>query len=483
MNKAQILFVGDFDKAFLKQLTGDNWEIKHKATCEEAIDLLEREKITLIVAKDKIERINGYQLCLLIKSNPDTCNLPFYILGEKKKKGTTIVGSLFAQPNRIAEYSEVINKPQSLVKLFKEDLKEFGKNVDSKQTRFLPACSAAEHDGDIINKVNSELLLERFVSSRMLSLLRWPTVKSQYLNDCFLALKDILKADLFGIAISSSHKPWLAFSGNKNLNQQSFDNLLNKVRDNSVLAQEISLLASPPLVEKGGSSISDLMLMSIVNDKSASGSLIIAKYDNQKFSPLERVIIGYVERYAKPLFEFLIAEQAMDKIVSREAVRAAVDPLTGLYNLEFLIGFLQQQLLFSFRNKFAVSLLMIDIDRFSQINSALGQAVADAILAKLAEKLLSIIRGSDLLARYNSDKFVIVLPNTPLSGARVLAEKIRLEIEQTNFFIGRQSGPSVTVSVGVAEYDPHDLNPETILKEAKSALQKAKENGRNRVAL
>ena len=85
MNKAQILFVGDFDRAFLKQLSGDNWEIKHRLTCEEAIDLLEREKITLIIAKDKIERITGYQLCLLIKSNPNTCNLPFYILGEKKK--------------------------------------------------------------------------------------------------------------------------------------------------------------------------------------------------------------------------------------------------------------------------------------------------------------------------------------------------------------------------------------------------------------
>ena len=394
-----------------------------------------------------------------------------------------MAGALFARPNRIAEYSEVINKPQSLAKLLKEDLKNFSKNVNSEQIQFLPACSAVEHGGDLTSKVNSELLLERFVSTRMFSLWHWPSVKSQYLNECFLAFNDILKADLFGIAISSSHKPWLAFSGSKNLNQQSFDNLMNKVRDNFVLAQEISLVASPPTVKTGGSVISDLKLISIVNDRSASGSLIIAKYDNQKFSPLERVIIGYLERYAKPLFEFLVAEQAMDHIVSREAVRAAVDSLTGLYNLEFLVGFLQQQLLFSFRNKFAVSLLMVDIDRFSQINSALGQAVADTILAKLAERLLSIIRGSDLLARYNSDKFVIVLPNTPLNGARVLAEKIRLEIEQTNFFVGRQPGPSITVSVGVAEYDPHDLNPETILKEAKCALQKAKESGRNKVAL
>jgi diguanylate cyclase (GGDEF)-like protein len=236
-------------------------------------------------------------------------------------------------------------------------------------------------------------------------------------------------------------------------------------------------------MDKGGSTISDLIVLPIINDGSAAGQLVIGKYDNQKFSPLDKVIINYIERYSKPLFEFFVAEQIMDKVISKEATRATVDSLTGLYNLEFLIGFLQQQLLFSFRNKLLVSLLMIDIDRFSQVNSVVGPAVADTILVKIAEKLLSIIRGSDLLARYSGDKFVIVLPNTPLKGARVLAEKIRLEIEQTNFFAGRQPGPSLTVSVGLAEYDPHDLNPETILKDAKTALQKAKENGRNKVAL
>jgi diguanylate cyclase (GGDEF)-like protein len=477
MNKAQILFVGDFDRAFLKHVSNENWEIKHKAKSEEAITLLDKEKITLIIAKDKIEHINGYQLCLLIKSNPETRNLPFYILGEKKQS-RSITGSIFAQPDRVAEYSEVLKKPQSLVKLLSEDLREFGKNpnLGSRQVQLLPACSAAELGGEINNKIDSEILLERFISTNMLSL-------SQYLNECFSVFNRILKADLFGMAISSLHKPWSAFSGSKTLNQQSFDQLINKVEENFILGTKMSLIASPSLTEKGGAVISDSLILSVVSESSTAGRLIIAKYDNQKFSPLERAIIAYIERYSKPLFEFLIAEQAMDKVLSREAVRAAVDPLTGLYNLEFLIGFLQQQLLFSFRNKLAVSLLMVDVDRFSQINGALGQAVADTILVKLAERLLSLVRGSDLLARYNSDKFVVVLPNTPLKGARVLAEKIRLEIEQTNFFAGRQPGPGVTVSVGLAEYDPHDLNPETILKEAKMALQKAKENGRNKVAL
>ncbi len=485
MNKAQILFVGEFEKAFLKYFTSDTWEIKHKANAEEAIDLLERDKITLIVARDKIERLNGYQLCLLIKSNPETRNLPFYILGDKKLRGQAIIGSVLARPNRIAEYGEVINKPQSLAKLFKEDLKDFGKNVgsDHKPITLLPVAHASGIDCDITNKVNCELLLEITVSTSMMRLMHWPKSKSQYLNECFAALNDIVNADLLGIAVSNMDKSWLAFSSRKNLNQKAFDHLLKDVNEEFAPTQDMNLMSSPPLIEKGGANISETISLSIDGNGVAAGKLIIAKYDNQKFSPVERVTISYIERYLKPVFEFLFAEQVVEKVLSREAVRTAIDSLTGLYNLEFLIGFLQQQLLFSFRNKLPVSMLMIDVDSFSQINSALGQAPADTILVKLAEKLLSVIRGSDLLARYSGDKFVIVLPNTALKGARVLAEKIRLEIEQTNFFAGRQPGPSITVSIGVAEYDAHDLNPEAILKEAKLALQKAKEAGRNKVAL
>ncbi len=254
MNKAQILFVGDFDKSFLKQINCDSWEITHKETSAEAIAVLDRTNITLIIAKDKIEPINGYQLCLLVKSNPNTYNLPFYILGEKKQKGASIAASLFARPNRLAEYSEVIKKPQSLAKLIKEDLKDFAKNVSgkSKQNDFFPACNAAEFSGEIKDKINSELLLERFVSIRMLGLLRWPKVRSQYLNDAFIAFGEILKTDLCGIAISHLHKPWLAFSGGKNLNQQSFDTVVTKVRDHLVVAREMTLLSSPPLTEKEG---------------------------------------------------------------------------------------------------------------------------------------------------------------------------------------------------------------------------------------
>lgn len=484
MNKTQILFVGDFDKDFLVKMTCEDWQIKQAYSSKEALDLMAVEPITLVIAKDKIDELNGYQFGLLIKSHPHTFHLPLYILGEKKQIGESVPGSLFCCPDRIAEYGEVIKKPGSLMKLLQEDLKQMKFNSPpAVQTGPLLPASSTETDAGTVARVIDELLLERFISSRMLKMAKWPKAKSQYLTEYFSALNELLDADLFGIGVSTLYKPWLAFSGIKNLNQKSFAGLTDKVKENFLLGQEMEITTAPLLVDKGGATISDFMILPYIEDSSASGCLVFAKCNDQKFTKLERAKIGYISQYSMPIFQFLFAEQAMNKLLTREAVKASVDPLTGLYNLEFLVGFLQQQLLFSFRNKLPVSLLMIDIDSFAQINNALGQAVADTILVKVAERILTMIRGSDLLSHYSGDKFVVVLPNTPAKGAKVVAEKIRLEIEQTNFFAGRQQGPSITVSIGVAEYDTHDLNPETILKDAKIALQKAKENGRNKVAL
>ena len=487
MNKAQILFVGDFEKQFLKELSNDSWETKYCPDSLQAITLLEQNPIDIVVARDNIDQLSGYQLSLLLKSHPQTAHIPFIMLAEKKRKDNTLDGYLFTHLDRIAEYSETLKKPQSLAKLIKEDLNTLHKHRKektslSKPICLLPASMALSHE-NLTNQLTTFLLLERLVSSQILRLFERTKPRTQIIREFFTTVKSMLKVDLCGIALSSMHKPWLAFCHSNTLNQDSLDTLLTKIKSNLVLADNLTIESAPQSAPKGGSIIADLILVPVFSTGADSGMLIFAKYDNQKFSPIEKTIINYFELYAPPLIEFLLREQEMNKIISQEAVRASIDPLTGLYNLEFLIGFLQQQLLFSFRNKLGVSLLMLDVDRFSQINDALGSATGDAILVKLAEKLLTTIRASDLLARYSSDKFVIVLPNTDTKGARVLAEKLRLEIEQTKFFATKQSGPSITISIGCAQFDPSDLNPETILKDAKLASQRAKEAGRNKVAI
>jgi diguanylate cyclase (GGDEF)-like protein len=486
MMKAHILLVGSFDKKFLKDISNEQWEITNYSDSWRSITSLESRAVDLVIARDLIDQLTGYDLCLLIKSHPWAANVPFILLAEKKRQDYSLGGHLTPFPDRIAEYAEVIKKPQSLAKLIKEDLTSLnnkGRVKNEQPMRLLPTGLVPADKQDLINKLMTSLLLERSVSKLMLGLADRDKPKKQLVKEFAHAAQRMLKADLCGMAISSMNKPWLSLWGNKSLSKEACAGLVDKIKADMVTTANLSIDTNFEVDPNSRSKISDLLILPILSEGASCGMLIFAKYNEQKFTPLERTIINYMEWHAKPVIEFLLLQQQVDDLQGQKAVRAAIDPLTGVYNIEFLIGFLQQQLLFSFRNKLPVSLLMVDIDRFSQINEALGVAAGDMILAKLAERLLATIRSSDLLAHYSSDRFIAVLPNTEMKGAKVLAEKLRLEVEQANFFAGKQSGPSVTISIGCAQFDPADLNPESILKDAKLALQRAKEAGRNKVAV
>jgi diguanylate cyclase (GGDEF)-like protein len=165
---------------------------------------------------------------------------------------------------------------------------------------------------------------------------------------------------------------------------------------------------------------------------------------------------------------------------------ATVDALTGLDNRRQLDKRLLQEASLVMRTKRILSLLMIDIDHFKQINDTHGHSVGDYVLKEVANIIKAAIREYDVAGRYGGEEFVVIMPDTNLEGALIVAERLRTSMEESRFNISKFGSSKaetiqLTLSVGIAEYGSTDKNPADIYEEADIALYKAKQEGRNRV--
>ncbi|MEN5140210.1 sensor domain-containing diguanylate cyclase [Pseudomonas juntendi] len=161
------------------------------------------------------------------------------------------------------------------------------------------------------------------------------------------------------------------------------------------------------------------------------------------------------------------------------ATLAATDSLTGLANRRRLDQVLRQEWARAQRNRKPLALLMVDVDHFKAFNQRHGHAGGDHALREVAKTIEACIRRpADLAARYGGEEFQVVLPETDLAGAQLLAERIRASVEALAPFA--DDAHSVTVSIGIGlSGSQHDLS--RVLGAADEALYRAKAKGRNRV--
>lgn len=158
--------------------------------------------------------------------------------------------------------------------------------------------------------------------------------------------------------------------------------------------------------------------------------------------------------------------------------RSRRDPLTRLPNREVLAECLDRESQRSGRHGHPLSLLVLDLDRFKEINDRLGHSGGDSVLRAVATILSEVVRGSDLPCRLGGDEFAVLLPDTAPSAAEALAERVRREVERRT----ERDGSRVTVSVGIAGVSRSGEGGRDLLVQGDEALYDAKRAGRNRVA-
>jgi diguanylate cyclase (GGDEF)-like protein len=159
------------------------------------------------------------------------------------------------------------------------------------------------------------------------------------------------------------------------------------------------------------------------------------------------------------------------------------DALTGVANRRCFDRTLRLEWSRMGREETTLSLLLIDIDYFKNLNDRHGHLYGDECLTRVAAALASVVtRSGDLLARYGGEEFAVILPGTDESGARLIAERLQAAVNQLRISHHTPIGDSVSISVGIATHGSLQNGSETLLIEASDrALYQAKERGRNRI--
>ncbi len=193
----------------------------------------------------------------------------------------------------------------------------------------------------------------------------------------------------------------------------------------------------------------------------------------------------------RAFFDAVWVQLALALGIAVQGEVAILDRLTGTHNREYFMKRLIQEIERANRFRVPLSLLMVDIDNFKQVNDMLGHQQGDAVLKIISKLLKKSVRAVDLVGRYGGEEFIVLLPETGLggdsgasAGALLVAERLRKEVEEE--FQGLQKPLNLTVSIGVACRrfpEGRDMEYQELIRLADEQLLRAKGTGKNKICV
>jgi len=206
------------------------------------------------------------------------------------------------------------------------------------------------------------------------------------------------------------------------------------------------------------------------------GVLALLRPESAALTVQEYQFFHVFSSLASPLVENCYIHQ-------RTKLQASIDGLTGIANHRSFQEMLSREIARADRDKTDFCLCMMDIDDFKKVNDTYGHLIGDAVLKDLPGRINPTIRECDIFARYGGEEFALILSNTPIDGAAILAERILKEISQRPYSLG-EIGISYTISIGIALYSgKNPRKKELLIRDADEALYTSKTRGKNRVTV
>lgn len=227
------------------------------------------------------------------------------------------------------------------------------------------------------------------------------------------------------------------------------------------------------------------------DDKTRKIPVLMVSASSEDNRVVEALDIGAHDFVSKPIVYSVLSARMRSALRLRQAKKelenankelarlASEDPLTNIYNRRYFYLLTEAEISKSTRHHHQISMLMIDVDMFKNVNDIYGHPAGDEALRNLTRCCQMIKRSSDILGRVGGEEFALSCPHTDLPGAYLIAERLRETCQNQKIEIDGHSF-SITLSIGVTEYKESDKNMEEFIHRADKLLYKAKNQGRNR---
>ena len=447
---ARVLVVDDVElnvKLLEAKLASEYYEVVSAYNGASALALAEADPPDIILLDVMMPRMDGFEVCRRLKENPRTIDIPVVMVTALSDVADRLRGldagadDFLTKPvNDTALFARV----RSLVRLKRmmEELRlreEVCGRFSSDDTEERPA------DSDEAARI---LLVEEqgYAASRIIDTLSPVAATVQWASSC--AEAQLMLDDSVELAIVS-----LSLPDSDPLRLVSHLRASESGRDLPVL-----LMADD----------TDLPRLAKGLDLGANDYLIRPVDRNELLARVRTQI------RRKRLQERLRANYR------RSLSLAVTDELTGLYNRRYVFAHLNELLARRPEAGNETAVMLFDIDHFKQVNDRHGHPAGDEVLRELANRALRHVRSIDLVGRLGGEEFIVVMPETSLGGAALVAERVRAAVADELFTLLKEGKTlPITVSIGVAVTSPGDDELESVLKRADNALYAAKNAGRN----
>ncbi len=432
----------------------------------------------LIVLDILMPKMNGYQVCRLLKHDQQTSFIPIIMLSAKAEQKDKFWGLYTGADSYLTKNKNIAKT------LLPEIEKTFARQ--NAETRTKPLSLPRFNQEELIQRLNN-LLDDMLFDSVLINEIQ---DKSQAISDftvlnkeLFVFLGKVIKFQL-GVLylVEENCGSLVSYLPAQSLTTKRVMAELDKALRGKQLPspqdlQDFTFNIFPePSSEASDPGPPEDLLVEEVNIRGAfRGLLLLQRYEKKKFSEEEKNTLKFFLKHASGLLDNAFLYHKTQQL-------AITDGLTKLYNHRYFQDALEDELNRSRRFRRPLSLIMIDIDHFKHFNDTYGHQQGDIILKELACLLRENVRKIEIVARYGGEEFAIILPETSDAEAAEIAERLRNEVAKKDFTFKKRNGrEQITISLGIATFPNDADNQVALIRSADKALYLAKESGRNRV--